>query len=94
MKPRTLRLLSMLETYSSEDLQRLFASRMRHGESFRFICDSLLIPYNKTAEIVGWDRKSKTFSEPYRPQAASVPKCVELQHSQPPLDGHGSDDEI
>jgi hypothetical protein len=85
MKPRTLRLIGMLETYSSDYLQKLFASRMACGESFRHVCDSMLIPYNMTAEVIGWDRISKTFGEPYRPQAPTMPtKCVKPHVSLPP----------
>ena len=87
MKPRTMRLIGLLETYSSEDLQREFVGRMAYGESFRHICDSKLIPYNITAEIIGWDRISKTFGEPYRPQAPTMPpKTVKPAISLPPPD--------
>ena len=80
----------MLETYSSDDLQKLFAGRMAYGESFRHICHSLLIPYNMTAEVIGWDRKSKTFGEPYRPQVPAPPKRVPAAPPPPSIEpGYG-----
>jgi hypothetical protein len=50
----------------------------------------MLIPYNMTAEVIGWDRISKTFGEPYRPQAPTMPaKCVKPAISVlPPVDGN------
>ena len=95
MKPRTMRLCSMLETYSSDDLQKQFAGRMAHGESFRNICDSKLIPYNMTAEVIGWDQQAKKFGEPYRAKTPTMPpKCVKPTTFLPQPDNGNADFEI
>jgi hypothetical protein len=87
---RILNLCALLETCNSDDLQKLFSSRMRNGERFSQICEAMLLPYNDTAKVIGWDWRAKKFGEPYRPQAPTTPKRVPAAPPPPSIEaGYG-----
>jgi hypothetical protein len=50
----------------------------------------MLLPYNDTAKVIGWDWRAKKFGEPYRPQAPTPPKFVPTAPPPPSIEtGYG-----
>ncbi len=79
---RQIRLAVTLRQWGADGLRKHFILRLREGESFGRICESFHLPYNLTAEALGWSYQKKRFIEPSQPPAP--PACTVLEFSRPP----------
>jgi hypothetical protein len=77
--PREKRLGDLLGELGVAGLKAYFVERMVDGETFNHICESLLLPYRQTAEIVGWNYRQRKFGEPYEFREPKLPARPALQ---------------
>jgi hypothetical protein len=81
--PREKRLGDLLGELGVAGLKAYFVERMVDGETFNHICESLLLPYRQTAEIVGWNYRQRKFGEPYEFREPTIPARPAPQLAQP-----------
>jgi hypothetical protein len=81
--PREQRLGDFLGEWGVAGLKRYLVARIKDGETFNHICESMRFPYQRTAEIVGWNYRQRKFGEPSEFRESTLPARPAIQSPQP-----------